>query len=343
MPALTKEFLTFGVRESFNQTLRHLVHTSSMVDQVEKGENLATLLNRLLEQGLIQREQALPIISLMLVHRLKAAYKSFNLKEAITDFKPIVERFQNWNALDVTMVYHVPNVGATPINPANEEHWEQIHDLKKDELVVVYVRHLNGKAEVAERGLQAMIAMLSGQQASEDPDFIDRRKLEMEKARQEAIARARADAEAKAAREAAARAAAPAGAAAPAAAPSAPAAPAAPAAGGKKMQLTPKYSVQVSNELFHNGNVEAWKNIIESYHESHPGSKVIVYHESELIQDLNSLFKWGKVKHGGLIFFQIAGQQIKNVSRLQKYLYEGASPRFEAFLKHDVNRTLNLF
>ena len=89
--------------------------------------------------------------------------------------------------------------------------------------------------------------------------------------------------------------------------------------------------------------MEAWKNIVESYETSHPGNKVIVFHEGELIQDLNSLFKWGKVKHGGVIMFQVAGTNIKNVSRLQKYLFEGASKRFEAFMKHDVNKVLPLF
>ena len=100
---------------------------------------------------------------------------------------------------------------------------------------------------------------------------------------------------------------------------------------------------QVSNELFHNGNVEAWKNIIEAYETSFEGNKVYVFYEGEYIKDLNSLFKWGKVKHAGLIMFQIVGPQIKGVSKLQKYLYEGASARFETFMKHDVNKALRLF
>ncbi|MFN3247226.1 MAG: hypothetical protein ACK42K_11055, partial [Leptonema sp. (in: bacteria)] len=79
------------------------------------------------------------------------------------------------------------------------------------------------------------------------------------------------------------------------------------------------------------------------YEAKYPDCKVIVYHEGELIQDLNSLFKWGKVKHGGVIMFQVIGENIKGVSRLQKYLHEGASPRFESFLKKDVNKVLNLF
>ena len=31
------------------------------------------------------------------------------------------------------------------------------------------------------------------------------------------------------------------------------------------------YSILVTNELFHNGNVEAWKKIIQSYTTKYPG------------------------------------------------------------------------
>jgi len=118
--------------------------------------------------------------------------------------------------------------------------------------------------------------------------------------------------------------------------------PAAVAAAGKK-NMTPKYAVTVTNELFHNGNVEAWKRIIESFKVSHPDLDVLIFHEGEKINDINSLFKWGKVKHGDPIFFQVVGENIRDVSKLQKYLFEGASPRFEQFLKIAVGKVLNLF
>ena len=107
--------------------------------------------------------------------------------------------------------------------------------------------------------------------------------------------------------------------------------------------MTPKYSVQVTNELFHNGNVEAWKRIIESYKASFPDLDVMIFYENEVINDINTLFKWGKVKSGNLIFFQVVGENIMGVSKLQKYFFEGASPRFEQFLKLGVGRILKLF
>ncbi|MDH4120919.1 MAG: hypothetical protein OEV94_04365 [Deltaproteobacteria bacterium] len=118
---------------------------------------------------------------------------------------------------------------------------------------------------------------------------------------------------------------------------------AAPADGGNRARMTPKYSIQVTNELFHNGNVEAWKNIIESFKVKFTTLEVHIFHDGEKVNDINSLFKWGKVKHGDVLLFSISGEEIQGVAKLQRYLFEGASPRFHNFLKKDVNKALNLF
>ena len=103
------------------------------------------------------------------------------------------------------------------------------------------------------------------------------------------------------------------------------------------------YSVNVTNELFHNGNVEAWKRIIDSYKAKHTDLDVLVYYDRERITNLNALFKWGKVKHGSAIQFAVAGENICDVAKLQRYLAQGASPMFEAFLRGPVNGVLSLF
>ena len=69
----------------------------------------------------------------------------------------------------------------------------------------------------------------------------------------------------------------------------------------------------------------------------------MIWYDNERINDINALFKWGKVKHGELIFFSIAGENIKDVSKLQRYLFEGASPRFEVFLRGGIGQVLDLF
>lgn len=307
-----------GSRASFNQTLRHMVNVTSIIDMVEKGANLADLLNKMQESEIIQREQINPILYLVLVEKFKVPYVSQNVEKTVTDFARISESFSKWNGVQMVIAYHHPNFGLIPINPANSGHWDIAQELKRDELMVIYSQAKNRREETARKAIEAFHKLLLGEIPQEDPDFIDK---------SPAVAPTPPPAAAPAE---AAKSAAPA--AAPAAAPS-----------STKRSLTPKYSVQVTNELFHNGNVEAWKNIIESFQHTHPTCQVIVYHEGELIHDLNSLFKWGKVKHGGVIFFQIAGTSIKNVSRLQKYLHEGASSRYEAFMKHDLNKKLSLF
>jgi hypothetical protein len=113
--------------------------------------------------------------------------------------------------------------------------------------------------------------------------------------------------------------------------------------GELKKRITPKYGVQVSNELFHNGNVEAWRNIIESYEKKYVGCTVLLYHNGQRIKHISSLFKWGKVKTGDSIFFSVVGEEIKDVAKLKKYLYQGASESFKYFVKKDVNVVLSLF
>jgi hypothetical protein len=91
--------------------------------------------------------------------------------------------------------------------------------------------------------------------------------------------------------------------------------------------------VPVTNELFHNGNVEAWKRIVNAYSAKYPGRTVHIYYGDERILDINALFTWGKVKHGSAIQFAVSGRDIKDVAKLQRYLAQGASREFEPFLQ----------
>jgi hypothetical protein len=118
---------------------------------------------------------------------------------------------------------------------------------------------------------------------------------------------------------------------------------AAPAAAPGPFRMTPRYSVAVQNECFHNGNVEAWKRIVDSYNAKYPDVRVRIYYEGERILDINALFKWGKVKHGSAIQFAVEGRDIRDVAKLQRYLAQGASRHFEAFLRGPVGTILPLF
>jgi len=322
------DFAAIGTRTVFNKTLRHLVNVSGLIETIDKGGNLADQLVTLEQSGVIIRQQIPPIMNVILGEKFNYSYKSINMDESITDFTKIKDAVKKWTGVDFVINYYHPNLGVIPMNPKNEAHWSNAPEFKNNELVVVFARTINKNPDTSKKAVNAFISLLRNETPDEDPSFLQ---APPQPARPPA-----------AVPPVAAPAQAPVSSA-PAPIAAAPSAPSSAPAGGGAKNLTPKYSVQVSNELFHNGNVEAWKNIIESFQAKHTDCNVIVYHEGELIQDLNSLFKWGKVKHGGLIFFQIAGNNIKNVSRLQKYLYEGASKRYEAFMKKDVNKILNLF
>lgn len=108
-------------------------------------------------------------------------------------------------------------------------------------------------------------------------------------------------------------------------------------------KMSPMLSVVVTNELFHNGNVEAWKRIMASYTAKYPDLQIWVYYDGEKITDINALFKWGKVKHGSCIQFVVVGEDIKDVAKLKRYFTQGASPMFEAFLQGAPGTVLNLF
>ena len=116
-----------------------------------------------------------------------------------------------------------------------------------------------------------------------------------------------------------------------------------PAAAPGRSKMSGLVSVSVTNELFHNGNVEAWKRIIRSYNAKYPNLQVIVYYDGERIVDINTLFKWGKVKHGSCIQFAVSGEDIQDLAKLSRYFRQGASPQFEAFLRGSPDTVMTLF
>jgi hypothetical protein len=97
-------------------------------------------------------------------------------------------------------------------------------------------------------------------------------------------------------------------------------------------RLEKTYSVTVTNDLFHNKNVEAWKNILTAYAVSHPGAVVRIYYNGDEIKDILSLFTWGKIKSGATLRFSVSGQNRKHVARLRDALQEAAGPGFGVFL-----------
>jgi len=299
-------------------------------------------------------------VNAILVDKYGYVCRSHNLTENFDNFDFVSTETAKWKALDLVVTYFHPELGVVTINPKNRGHWESVRGLKRNELVTVFAgafQDTDGDRKYQD-GISLLISILEGAKAKTPAaftkgSFVQKKPVVLLPAPAPARGGKPRGRRPKARLEAAATlAAAPemppalqsyvakqtAAAAAPAAA-----APVVAAASTTTKRMTPMYSIPVTNELFHNGNVEAWKKIIQSYTTKYPGLEVYVFYEGERIHDINTLFKWGKVKHGSAIMIAIAGDDIKDVAKLQRYLKQGASHMFEAFLKGQVGAILNLF
>ena len=311
-------------KAGFNTALRHFRQVTRLVGEVDSGSNLADLLNLSLDEGEIRREQVKPIISAIAIEKFDYSFKSYNLPKTIDDPSKIVDALSDWGKIQIFLTYVSPQTGLFVINPKVEAQWEQAIPLMKDELVVIFAGPVGGESVsrvVLNTAVMDFIRLLNGETPKARSEFVGTAKPKPAPA---PVPQAAVKPQQKQ----------QAGESAPAQA--------APAAPGKK-RMTPRYGVLVTNELFHNGNVESWKRVIESYKAKYPGLDVLIWYDNERINDINTLFKWGKVKHGTPIMISVVGDDIKDVSKLQKYLFEGASSRFEVFLRGAVNRTLDLF
>ncbi|HEY1405327.1 MAG TPA: hypothetical protein VF857_01835, partial [Spirochaetota bacterium] len=232
-------FSALGTKQAFNKALRHFFKVSELVDVVDEQKNLADVLNGEIEDQEVVRDQILPIIGALLRDKFGYSYDSFDIPANITDFKKIASVTGKWTALDMVLVYFNPNGQVFLVNPANEEHWESVGDLVREQLAVIYVKYLkndDGDAKIEKDAINAIEEMLAGKDVYINKAFIDASvtsRLQPKKPAPVAASQGSGS----------------------------------PAPAGKR-QVTPKYSVMVSNELFHNGNVEAWKRVIESYNSS---------------------------------------------------------------------------
>jgi hypothetical protein len=310
-------YYSLASKSSFNKALRHFFAVNDAVGEIESRSNLADYINDLLDDEELHPDQVLPIIGAVIRDKFEYSYYSYSVPGTVTEFQKINDEVAKWNTLDLLVIYFGPDGKRYVINPKNIDSWERCREIHKDQLLVIYTKFLKDKnKKLEEEATKTFIDLFSGKDVFINKSFID----------QTIVNRPAPVVQAPKTQAAA----------------GAPVAAQAPAK-AKKVSITPKYGVVVSNELFHNGNVEAWKKILESYEVKYPDLKVHVMFGGEVINDINSLFKWGKVKHGDSIYFQVSGENILGVSKLQKYLYEGASQRYEQFLKLGVGRVLNIF
>jgi hypothetical protein len=356
MKSLVSQFEGLAERDGFNASVRHIKTVVAIVDRVAAKENFADVVDEMIEEKLLDKADVRPVVSMVLGQKFKYASISANLTTTASDIGAIAEETSKWNGVDLVVMYNHPDLGALVVNPKSKAHIAEIDRLNRSELLVVYAGRFakEGDAKLLGAACEALVDLFAGRKPKVKPellkgDCVYKEAPSKEEAAEKASAKA-AKAKAKAAPTAVPKRGRPAAAAEPEpVAPTAPppeppkAAVAAAQAVKPGARMTPMYSVPVSNELFHNGNVEAWKRIIASYNSKHPDLTVLVYYDGERITDINALFKWGKVKHGSTIQFAIAGEEISDVAKLQRYFAQGASRMYEAFLKGPVNSVMALF
>ncbi|MCX7948955.1 MAG: hypothetical protein N2509_02445 [Treponemataceae bacterium] len=329
-----------STRAGFNRVVRHIKSTISLVDALSQKQNLADYVYELGTKGEeVSSQRIALLLRMLLVDKLGYAYGAVNLEDVPDSLKTLGEEFQKWKAVDLVVAYYHPDMDLLVANPKDEDQLQQLEPLKKHELLVVYAgKFEKGSDELCQKAVEVALGLFQKKkivipEALYVGEFGIKKKtssMPKETAKKE-TARASSTRKKKATEGKKTVAA------------SSPAKTPAPATTGVGRRMTPLYSVVVQNELFHNGNVEAWKRIIESYKTKYPDLEVYIYYEGERIVNINSLFKWGKVKHGSTIQFAVAGENIRDVAKLQRYLMQGASPQFEAFLKGPVSTVLKLF
>jgi hypothetical protein len=343
-------------RNEFNASVRHIKATISILDRFPKKQNLADLINDSLALKEMTQDEVLSSVNLVLRDKYPYVTASSNLTEALAKPADLAQAVAKWNGVDFVLVYFHPDFGTLVLNPKNAEQMGSLDRFAKNECITIYAGSFvkNYDPKKMKAAAAALLKLVEGKNVKPDASFLrgDCAYKQVKAKKPAAIKAAKTAAPSKgAAKNTAGKPSAADIVKASMAAKRNPSAYASEEQNAPKVVLvtsgpvksTPMYAVVVTNELFHNGNVEAWKRIIQSYHTKYPNLEVFVYYDGERIVDLNSLFKWGKVKRGTCIEFKVVGEGIVDVAKLQRYLRQGASHLFEAFLKFPVNTILPLF
>ena len=306
-----------STRSGFNASVRFFKTINSYINECSKYRNLADLINESINNDNLEKNQIKSIIKILLIDKFQYCTKSINLKSTYDGpLEDLSKIFKKWNIFDIVIVYYHPQLGTTVINPKKEESWKAISgELKNNELIIIYTGFFDKEydKEKACRACDAIAEIIQGGKVKDSESFKDNSfkipKYEPKKPeKKEQIAAA-----------------------------------AQPQGVSTRKKLSGRVGIRVTNEVFHNGNVEAWKKIIESYEIKFPDTKVFVFYDNEQINNLNTLFTWGKVKSGTLIYISLYGPEFRHLAKLKNYLYQGASHNFEAFLKGMPGTILNLF
>ena len=342
MVNMTNFFVPLAKKTDFNTSVKHIQSVIEILDDCNPKENVADKINLMIREQTIKPEQVRSILSVSLLDKWNYKVVSENLKFILDDASSFVAELAKWTGIDLVFGYDHPDLGFIVVNPKNPAAAQVIQGFRKNELLLIFVgKQDRGTVDAAlADSVISAIKKLFEKKACSVPASVKTGPFVYVEPKKAAPVKLKKTVAKKPGRKAPAPSA-PAAKVQASSAPSHLERPSAIATGPKKMsQLV---SVPVSNELFHNGNVEAWKRIIRSYTAKYQDAEIMVYYDGERIVDINTLFKWGKVKHGSTIQFAVSAQEINDLSKLSKYFRQGASPMFEAFLRGSPDTVLNLF
>jgi len=315
-------YYSLARREDVNIAVRYILAINDIIDECSETKNIADIISEMVEEKRLKLEEVKPILSSVLLDKWNYKAVSINLLQALKNPDIFIEKIKTWLGIDIVLGYEHPELGFLAINPKNPSSKTVLETFKKNELLTIYVG-IQDKGELLEKLANAtfktIISLIENSKATPPKEvltgkfkYTEKKPLKLPKMQKSKTTKIKENASV-------------------------------PNAPKGQLKMSGLVSVVVSNELFHNGNVEAWKRIIASYCAKYQNAKVVIFYEGEHIADINTLFKWGKVKHGSSIQFAVISDYHKDLSKLSKYLREGASPRFEAFLHGTPNSVLALF
>ena len=205
-------YMSLASKSNFNKALRHFFKVTEVVDEIETSANLADVVNEGLEANEISEDQILPIVGAVIRDKYNYSYRSCSLVRNVTEFEKITEETGKWTAIDIVCVYYNPGGTIYLINPKNGDHWEKVREVHNDQLMVIYTKCLkeeNRKIEI--EAIRTLEEMLGGKDVFINKAFIDQTIVQKRPAKKEK----------KAVEE----------------------------VGKGAANITPKYAVEVSNEL----------------------------------------------------------------------------------------------
>ena len=309
-------------RDDVNIAVRYILAINDIIDECSKTQNIADIISNMIKNGKLESEEVKPILSSLLLDKWNYKVCSINLFKTLENPESFIENISKWNGIDIVLGYEHPELGFLAINPKNQSSKIVLETLKKNELLTIYIG-LKDEGVISEKLASAtfktIFSLIENRKANPPKEllngkfeYIEKKQTKLSKTKKLKIAKNKDEN-------------------------------IIPNDENAQLKMSHLISVVVSNELFHNGNVEAWKRIIASYCAKYTNAKVVIFYEGEHITNINTLFKWGKVKHGSSIQFAVISDAYKDLSKLAKYLKEGASPRFEAFLHGTPDTILALF